>query len=121
MTPSLNCKMEAPIVLSVSVHWLTRQVFVLLLALSVGASGTGQAFLIPTSGPDMTPTMRMNMAMDMPMDKIDAGLLGSQQGVPCKDMQLNCADGLGCIMCGSARDSVRGSPGRTVRATRPAA
>jgi hypothetical protein len=91
--------MKAPIVLPMSVHWLMRQVFVLLLALSVGASGTGQAFFIPTSGPDMTPTMSMNMAMDMPMDRVDTGLFGSQQGVPCKDMPLNCAGGLNCIMC----------------------
>ena len=47
---SLNRKMKAPFVLSMSVHWLMRQVFVLLLALSVGASGTEHFSFRPPGG-----------------------------------------------------------------------
>lgn len=98
-TASLNRKMKAPIVPCMSVLWLMRRLFVVLLALNVGVGGVAQLFLIPTSAVDAASTMAMNMAMDMPMDQLGAGSGEPQQGTPCKDMPLNCAGGLNCIMC----------------------
>jgi hypothetical protein len=69
-----------------SIHWLVRRVFVLLLALGVATSGIVQMSFVQAS--DMGMAMSMNMSTDM---------LGD--GVPCKDMPVNCSGGLSCVMC----------------------
>lgn len=96
---NLNRKRKAPILGCMSIHWLTRLIFILFVALGMTTSGTGRVSLLPTPTAGLASAMSMDIKTDMPADQVTTGPLGSDQGLPCKDMPLNCVGGLSCVMC----------------------